>query len=47
MTSTALRDAAALGYDRAAVVMTIGRIERYMFYMSMTTNADHRVWLEV
>lgn len=47
MTTTALRDALAIGFDRAAIVATIGRIERHMFYKSMTTNADHRVWQDV
>jgi motility quorum-sensing regulator / GCU-specific mRNA interferase toxin len=47
ITTTALRDALALGYDRAAIVSTIGHIERRMFYKSMTTNADHRVWQDV
>ncbi len=47
MTSSALRDAAALGFDRAGVVETIGGIERRMFYKSMTTFADHRVWQDV
>ncbi|WP_248448190.1 type II toxin-antitoxin system MqsR family toxin [Sinorhizobium meliloti] len=47
MTSTALRDAAALGFDRAGVVETIAGIERRMFYKSMTTFADHRVWQDV
>jgi motility quorum-sensing regulator/GCU-specific mRNA interferase toxin len=40
MTTTAFRDAVALGYDRAAVVMTRGSIERRLFYRSKTTNAD-------
>ncbi|WP_234896298.1 type II toxin-antitoxin system MqsR family toxin [Sinorhizobium meliloti] len=44
MTSTALRDATALGFDRAGVVETIAGIERRMFYKSMTTFADHRGW---
>lgn len=47
ITTTALRDATALGYDRAAIVSTIGGVERSMFYKSMTTNADHRVWQDV
>jgi len=44
MTSSALRGAIALGFDRAGVVETIAGIERRMFYKSMTTFADHRVW---
>jgi motility quorum-sensing regulator / GCU-specific mRNA interferase toxin len=47
MTTTALRDALGLGFDRASIVATIGGIERRMFYKSMTTNADHRVWQDV
>ena len=47
MTSSALRDSAALGFDRAAIVETIAGIERRMFYKSMTTFADHRVWQDV
>lgn len=47
ITTTALRDAASLGYDRASIVATIDTIERPMFYKSMTTNADHRVWQDV
>ena len=47
MTSTALRDASTLGFDRAAVAETINGIDRRMFYKSMTTFADHRVWHDV
>jgi motility quorum-sensing regulator / GCU-specific mRNA interferase toxin len=47
MTSSALRDALALGFDRNGVVETIAGIERRMFYKSMTTFADHRVWQDV
>ena len=47
MTSSALRDAVALGFDRAGVVETITTIGRTMFYKSMTTFADHRVWQDV
>src|SRR5579872_638205 len=47
MTTSALRDATTLGFDRAGVVETIAGIERRMFYKSMTTFADHRVWQDV
>lgn len=47
MTSSALRDAAALGFDRAGITETINSIERKMFFKSMTTFADHRVWQDV
>ena len=47
MTTTALRDATALGFDRGGIVETISGIERSMFFKSMTTFADHRVWQDV
>jgi motility quorum-sensing regulator/GCU-specific mRNA interferase toxin len=47
MTSTALRDALRLGFDRFGVAETILSIDRRMFYKSMTTFADHRVWQDV
>lgn len=47
MTTTALNDALALGFDRAGVVATIAGIERGMFFKSMTTHADHRIWQDV
>jgi len=47
MTTSALRDATALGFDRSRIVETILGIERSMFYKSMTTYADHRVWQDV
>jgi motility quorum-sensing regulator / GCU-specific mRNA interferase toxin len=47
MTSSALRDALALGFDRQGVVETIAGIRPAMFYKSMTTLIDHRVWQDV
>ena len=47
ITTSALRDATALGFDRAGVAQMIVGIERTMFYKSMTTFADHRVWQDV
>ena len=47
MTSSALRDAIGLDFDRAGIVETIAGIDRRMFYKSMTTFADHRVWQDV
>jgi motility quorum-sensing regulator/GCU-specific mRNA interferase toxin len=47
MTSTAVRDAFALGFDRHGVAETIAGIEPSMFYKSMTTLADHRLWQDV
>jgi motility quorum-sensing regulator/GCU-specific mRNA interferase toxin len=47
ITTSALRDATALGFDRSGIVDTITGIERRMFFKSMTTFADHRVWQDV
>lgn len=47
MTTSALRDATALEFDKAGVDETIGGIERTMFFKSMTTFADHRMWQDV
>ena len=47
MTSSALRDAITLGFDRNSIAETIVGIDRRMFYKSMTTFADHRVWQDV
>jgi len=47
ITSTALRNATELGFDRSGIVKVIATIERRMFYKSMTTFADHRLWQDV
>jgi motility quorum-sensing regulator/GCU-specific mRNA interferase toxin len=47
MTVSALREAAALGFNRYAIVETILGIERRMFFKSMTTFGNHRVWQDV
>jgi motility quorum-sensing regulator/GCU-specific mRNA interferase toxin len=47
ITTSALRDATALGFDRGGIAHTINSIERGMFYKSMTTFADHRLWQDV
>ncbi|ESY83681.1 hypothetical protein X740_01360 [Mesorhizobium sp. LNHC221B00] len=47
MTTSALRDATSLGFDRVGVVEVIGGMTRKMFVKSMTTFADHRVWQDV
>jgi motility quorum-sensing regulator/GCU-specific mRNA interferase toxin len=38
---------AAVGFDRGGIAKVIKTIERHMFYKSMTTHADHRVWQDV
>lgn len=47
ITTSALRDATALGFDRNSIAATVQRLERTMFVKSMTTFADHRVWQDV
>ena len=47
ITTSAFRDALALGFDRAGVVAVIQSMNRRMFVKAMTTFADRRVWQDV
>ncbi len=47
VTGTAVRGAAALGFDRAGIVAIIRSMERRHFRKSMTSYADHRIWQDV
>ena len=47
VTTTALRNAAALGFGRAEIVTTIQAMRREHFYKSMTGYADHAQWQDV
>ena len=47
VTGTAVRSAAALGFDREAIVATLQTMQRPHFYKSMTSHADHRFWQDV
>ena len=47
VTGTALRSAAALGFDRTAIVSTIQSMKRGHFYKSMTAYANPRLWQDV
>lgn len=47
VTGSVLRDAAALGFDRAGMVSVVQSMERRHFAKSMTSHADHRVWQDV
>ncbi|WP_137132576.1 type II toxin-antitoxin system MqsR family toxin [Rhizobium sp. FY34] len=47
MTTSALRDATSIGFDRHGIVEIISGIAPSMFYKSMTTFADHRTWQDV
>ncbi len=46
-TQSALAGAAALGFDFAGVLAVILSLKSGDFYKSMTTHADHRIWLDV
>lgn len=47
MTTSAFRDAAAIGYDRADVVRVIQSIQTAHFYKSMTARDNPRAWQDV
>ena len=47
VTTTAVRTATALGFDRADIVATIQSMRRSQFYKSMTAYGDHRIWQDV
>lgn len=47
ITTSAFRDAVGLGFDRAGIVEVVQGMDRAMFYKSMTTFSDHRVWQDV
>ncbi len=47
ITTTAFRDALGLGFDRAGIVEVVQGMDRKMFFKSMTTIRDHRVWQDV
>ena len=47
VTATAVRSAAAIGYDRADIVAAIQSMQRPHFFKSMTSFADHREWPDV
>lgn len=44
---SAFLDATALGYDRHDVAEVIRSVTRTMFYKSMTTFGDNRLWQDV
>ncbi len=47
ITTSAFRDALGLGFDRAGIAEVVQGVDRAMFYKSMTTFRDHRVWQDV
>ncbi|MHB8564232.1 MAG: type II toxin-antitoxin system MqsR family toxin [Acidiferrobacteraceae bacterium] len=46
-TKSALKGAAALGFDFAGIVEVVMALSSGDFYKSMTARADHRVWQDV
>lgn len=46
-TTVALKDAAALGFEKTEIVEVIQSMTRRHFYKSMTSFADHREWQDV
>jgi len=46
-TTTALKNAAELGFGRSEIVGTIQTMQREHFYKSMTAYADHTQWQDV
>ncbi len=46
-TGTALKSAAALGFDKAGIVDVIQNTKVSHFYKSMTSHADHKIWQDV
>ena len=46
-TGSAIRGAAALGFQRREIAATIRTMERSQFYKSMTATADYKVWQDV
>lgn len=47
LTQTALMNAARMGLSGQDVCRLVGTMTRAMFFKSMTTHADHRVWQDV
>lgn len=47
ITTSAVKDAFSLGFDRVGIVETINSIERSKFFKSKTTFADSRAWQDV
>ena len=47
VTTTALRSAAALGFDRQGIIDIIQTMQRRHFYKSMTADNNHLLWQDV
>ena len=47
ITTSAFRAALGLGFNRAGIIEVVQSMDRTMFFKSMTTTRDHRVWQDV
>jgi len=47
LTRSSIDGGAAMGLTVAQVMAVVMRVEAGMFYKSMTTHSDHRVWQDV
>ncbi len=47
MTKAALQDAATMGMVRSDMEVVIKSLTHKDFYKSVTTHADHRIWMDV
>lgn len=47
LTQAALRGGAEMGMSRPDIINVIQGLKRRDFYKSMTTNYDHKVWMDV
>lgn len=47
VTTAAIRGAAEMGMTRTDLIDVIKSLNRSDFYKSMTTNQNHRVWMDV
>jgi len=47
ITGSAIRDAAALGFDSDDIAATVQTMEARHFYKSMTSHYNHKVWHDV
>ena len=47
ITTSAFRAALGLGFNRAGIIEVVQSMDWKMFFKSMTTTRDHRVWQDV
>ena len=47
MTASAVADGELLGFDRVAIINIVITLTPAVFYKSMTTHVDHRIWQDV